>query len=191
MRRGRRAGGGDTRGAILDAARTLFARNGYTATTLRAVARDAGVDPALTLHHFGSKDALFRSAMRFPVDPAAIASAIEGGDRGQVGERLCRYFLRLWEDEATRGSLLTILRSALTHDAAAEMMRGFISEALVGRVAAVLELPDPELRASLVGSQLAGLAMARYLLRIEPLASADTATVTSWVAPTLQRYLTG
>lgn len=190
-RRGRRAGGGDTRGAILDAARTLFARNGYTATTLRAVARDAGVDPALTLHHFGSKDALFRSAMEFPVDPAVIASVIESGERDRVGERLCRYFLELWEDETTRASLLTILRSALTHDAAAEMMRGFISEALVGRVAAVLEVPDPELRATLVGSQLVGLAIARYLLRIEPLASADTATVTSWVAPTIQRYLTG
>jgi AcrR family transcriptional regulator len=175
---------------ILEAARTRFASNGYTATTLRAVARDAGVDPALTLHHFGSKDALFRSAMQFPVDPAMIASAIETGDRDRVGERLTSYFLELWEDEATRGSLLTILRSALTHEAAAAMMRGFITEALVGRVAAVLDLPDPELRATLVGSQLVGIAIARYLLRIEPLASADAATVTAWVAPIIQRYLT-
>jgi AcrR family transcriptional regulator len=190
MRRGRRAAGGDTRGAILDAARTLFARNGYTATTLRAVARDAGVDPALTLHHFGSKDALFRSAMQFPIDPSVIASAIENGDRDRVGERLSHYFIELWEDEATRASLLTMLRSAFTHEAAAGMMRGFIAEALVGRVAAVLDLPDPELRATLVGSQLVGLAIARYLLRIEPLASADAATVTAWLAPTLQRYLT-
>jgi AcrR family transcriptional regulator len=189
-RRGRRTGGGDTRGAILEAARTLFARNGYTATTLRAVAHDAGVDPALTLHHFGSKDALFRSAMQFPIDPAAIASLIEDGDTDGLGERISQYFMELWEDETTRGSLLTILRSALTHEAAAEMMRGFIAEALVGRVAAVLAVPEPELRATLVGSQLVGLAIARYLLRIEPLASADAATVTAWVAPTIQRYLT-
>jgi AcrR family transcriptional regulator len=189
-RRGRRVGGGDTRGAILDAATALFARDGYTATTLRAVAREAAVDPALIVHHFGSKDALFRNAMQVPIDPAVIAAAIEDADRDRLGERLCAYFLELWEDESTRQPLLTILRSALTHEAAAEMMRGFISDALVGRIASVLELPDAELRATLVGSQLVGLAIARYALRVEPLASAEASTIAAWLAPTLQRYLT-
>jgi AcrR family transcriptional regulator len=189
-RRGRRVAGGDTRAEILTAARSMFAGLGYTATTLRAVALQADVDPALILHHYGSKEALFRSAMRVPIDPDAIAAIIGSGDRSALGERLCVYFLGLWENEATRAPLLAMLRSALTHDAARESLRGFVTEALVGRVAMLLDVPDAALRATLMGSQLVGLAIARYLLRIEPLASANAATVAAWVAPTLQRYLT-
>jgi AcrR family transcriptional regulator len=188
--RGRRVAGGDTRAEILTAARTMFADGGYVATTLRGVALQAGVDPALILHHFGSKEALFRSAMQVPIDPDTIAAIVGTGDRDSIGERVCRYFLGLWEDEATREPLLAMLRSALTHDAAAESLRGFLTEALIGRVSVLLDRPDAELRASLVGSQLVGLAIGRYLLRIEPLASADPATVAGWVAPTLQRYIT-
>lgn len=190
MRRGRRVAGGDTRAEILTTARAMFADLGYTATTLRAVARHAGVDPALILHHFGSKEALFRSAMQVPIDPNAIAAIIGTGDRRALGERLCVYFLGLWEDDATREPLLAMLRSALTHGAAGESLRGFVTEELVARVATVLDVPDAALRATLMGSQLVGLAIARYLLRIEPLASANAATVAAWVAPTLQRYLT-
>ena len=87
-RRGRRKQGGDTRADILGAARSLFAGDGYSATTLRAVARKAGVDSALILHHFGSKEALFRSAMDVPIDPAAITAIIGHGDRGALGEQL-------------------------------------------------------------------------------------------------------
>jgi AcrR family transcriptional regulator len=189
-RRGRRVAGGDTRAEILTAARAMFADTGYAATTLRAVALKARVDPALILHHYGSKEALFRSAMRVPIDPAALAAIIADGDRGSLGERLCVYFFGLWEGGETREPLLAMLRSALTNDAAADSLRGFVSEALVGRVAMVLDTPDAALRATLMGSQLVGLAIARYLLRIEPLASADVATVAAWVAPTLERYLT-
>jgi AcrR family transcriptional regulator len=189
-RRGRRTAGGDTRAEILAAARSMFAEGGYAAATLRAVARSAGVDPALILHHFGSKEGLFRAAMQVPIDPSVIAALITSGDRSVLGERLCAYFLRLWEDGATREPLLAMLRSALTNEVAADSLRGFVSEALVGRVATALDFPDAKLRATLMGSQLVGLAIARYLLRIEPLASADAATVTAWVAPTLQRYLT-
>lgn len=188
-RRGRRVSGGDTRGEILTAARAMFAEGGYAATTLRAVALRAHVDPALILHHFGSKETLFRSAMDVPLDPAAIAAIIGDGNRDALGERVCMYFLGLWEEPATREPLLAMLRSALTNDAAADSLRGFLSEALVGRVALMLDVPDAALRATLVGSQLVGLAIDRYLLRLEPLASADTDTVVRWVAPTLQRYL--
>jgi AcrR family transcriptional regulator len=190
VRRGRRVSGGDTRGAVLDAARSLFARSGYTATTLRAVAHDAGVDPALVLHHFGSKETLFRTAMHLPIDPSAIAAMIETGDRDALGERLSGYFIGVWEEPATRGPLMTMLRSALTHEAAAGMLRGFVGDALVGRIAAAVDVPDAELRATLVGSHLVGLAIARYVVRIEPLASVDAATVIAWSAPTVQRYLT-
>jgi AcrR family transcriptional regulator len=189
-RRGRRIAGGDTRGEILASARALFARKGYTATTLRAVARDARVDPALIVHHFGSKEVLFRRSMQLPLDPAAIVGLIKTGDRDHVGERLVAYFLELWENDATRDPLLAILRSAFTHEGAATMLRGFLSEAVVGPVSAALGVPDPALRATLTGSHLVGLAMARYVVRIEPLASADAATVTAWVAPSIQRYLT-
>jgi AcrR family transcriptional regulator len=189
-RRGRRVAGGDTRAAILEAARSQFAATGYAATTLRAIALEAAVDPALILHHFGSKEGLFGHAMHFPIYPSAITAIIENTDRDGLGLRVTLYFLNLWEDELTRASLLTMLRSALTHESAAEMLRGFITEALVGRVAALLTAPDAELRATLVGSQLVGLALVRYVMRIEPLASADAASVAGWIAPTLQRYLT-
>ncbi len=189
-RRGRRIAGGDTRAEILVVARAMFGESGYTATTLRGVAVRAGVDPALILHYFGSKEALFRSAMHITLDPAAIAAIISNGDGGSLGEGLCLYFLELWEDDATREPLLAMLRSALTHDAAAQSLRDFVSEALIGRVAMVLDTADAPLRATLVGSQLVGLAVARYLLRVEPLASAAPATVAAWVAPTLERYLT-
>ncbi len=189
-RRGRRVAGSDTRAEILTAARVLFAEGGYAATTLRAVGLRAHVDPALILHHFGSKETLFRSAMDVPIHPAAVAAIIADGNRDLLGERLCRYFLGLWEEGSTREPLLAMLRSALTHDAAAGTLRGFVAEALVGRVALALDVPDAALRATLVGSQLVGLAIGRYLLQLEPLASADDATIVRWVAPTLQRYLT-
>ena len=189
-RRGRRVAGTDTRNEILVAARAMFGETGYTGTTLRGVAQQAGVDPALIIHHFGSKEALFRSAMHLSFDPAVIAQIIASGDGTSLGESLCLYFLTLWEDEATREPLLAMLRSALTHDAAAETLREFLSETLVERVAHLLDTPDATLRATLVGSQLIGLAIARYVLRIEPLASADRATIVAWVAPTVERYLT-
>jgi AcrR family transcriptional regulator len=189
-RRGRRVAGGNTRVEILTAARAMFAERGYTATTLRALAIRAQVDPALILHHYGSKEALFRTAMHVPFDPAVIAAMIRTSNGSPLGERLCAYFLGLWENGATREPLLAMLRSALTHEPAAESFREFLSEALVGRVAAILDTPDAALRATLVSSQLVGLAIARYLLRIEPLASADPAIVAAWIAPTLERYLT-
>jgi AcrR family transcriptional regulator len=189
-RRGRRLTGGDTRGEILASARTRFAREGYVATTLRSVARDAGVDAALILHHFGSKETLFRTAMRVPIDPARVADIVANGRREQLGERLTAYFLELWEDPKTREPLLAMLRSAFTNEVAADTLRGFLGVALVGRVAEMLDVPDPELRATLMGSQLVGLAMARYVVRIEPLASADASTVIALIAPTIQRYLT-
>jgi AcrR family transcriptional regulator len=189
-RRGRRVGGGDTRAEILAAARAMFGEVGYTATTLRGVAQRAGVDPALILHHFGSKEVLFRNTMHVTFDPAAIAAIIVDRGGGSLGERLCLYFLGLWEEDATREPLLAMLRSALTNPAAAESLREFLSEALIGRVVMVLDTTDAALRATLVGSQLVGLAMTRYVLRIEPLASADPAIVAAWIAPTLERYLT-
>lgn len=190
-RTGRRTGGTDTRGAILAAARASFSERGYDATSLRQVARDAGVDPSLVSHYFGGKDALFAEALRLPLRPADVVSGIVEGDLDGLGERIARTFLTLWDRPETRDPLLGLIRSAMTHDLAAEMLRGFVTEALLGRIAATLGAPDARLRTSLVGSQLVGVAMLRYVVRIEPLASADVDAVVAWVAPTLQRYLTG
>lgn len=189
-RTGRRPGHSGAREAILDAAREAFAEHGFEAASLRSIARRAGVDPALVHHYFGTKDGLFAAAMELPIDveealPALIAPGVEG-----LGERLVRFYLGVWEAPETRDRFLAVVRGAVTHEASAAMLRGFITRQILSRVAAAVEAPDPQLRASLVGSQLVGLSMVRYVVRVEPLASADAETVVAAVAPTIQRYLT-
>src|SRR5262249_55506189 len=124
-RTGRRPGPGSSREAILATARRLFAEVGYDATSLRAIATGAGVDPAVVVHFFGSKDGLFRAAVGWPFDPARIAAELTGPDSGRVSERLARVFLGFWEDPATRASLLALLRSAMTHPPSASLLREF------------------------------------------------------------------
>jgi len=188
-RTGRRPGGTDTRGAILSAARKAFARGGFDGATVRGIAGAAGVDPALVHHFFGTKQALFVAAMEFPVDVGAILPALLAPGVDGLGERLVRLLLSVWESE--RSPFIALIRGAVSHEESAALLREFISRELLGRVAAAAEADRPELRATLIGSQLIGLAMARYIIRIEPLASADAATVVAAVAPTVQRYLTG
>ncbi len=172
-RRGRRPGGADTRQAILSHARTAFAERGYDGTSLREVARLAGVDPALVTHYFGSKDRLFAALMRIPDNLSAQIAAVAAGPDAERGDRLVRLFLGLWEHEATRKSLMAVFRSAVSHPRAAEGLRGFVSDALLGPLVARLSLPNPRLRAALAGSQLVGLAIVRYIVRLEAVASAD------------------
>jgi len=188
---GRRPGNEDTRGAILDVARRSFATRGYEATTVRGIAREAQVDPALVHHYFGGKDRIFVAAMDFPVDPAEIVPSLLAGGEDGIGERVVRLFLSAWDSPRSREQLLGLVRSAVTNEAAADMLRGFISRELLGRIARGVQAPDPDLRATLVGSQLIGLGMARYVLRVEPLASADPEKVVALLAPTIERYLTG
>lgn len=190
-RTGRRPGASGTREAILDAARASFADRGYAATSVRSVAAVAGVDGALVHHYFGTKHGLFAAAMALPLDPAAAVPALlEPGIEG-LGERIVRFFLDVWDQPAPRARIQAVLRSALTEEAAADLLREFVTTQVLGPVAAGLGKPDAELRASLVGTQLVGLGLLRYLVRVEPLASADTETVVAAVAPTIQRYLTG
>jgi AcrR family transcriptional regulator len=190
-RRGRRAGPSRTREEILEAARARFAARGYGATTMRDVAADAGVDVALVHYFFDTKPGLFAAVMALPVTPADVLEAeLARGVEG-LGGRIVRRFLALWDDPATGAALLALVRSAASHDEAAAMVRGFLGEEVVGRLAGALGPPRPELRATLAGSQLAGLAMARYVVRLEPLASADPEEIVAAVGPTLQRYFTG
>ena len=187
--RGRRRAGEDTRGALIAAARAAFAEHGYEGATVRGIAGRAGVDPAMVNHWFGGKEALFTAALDIPFDPAQVLPELLDGDPGRIGERVVRRFVGIWD--ATGGApLAALVRSVAGHEAAARMLRDFVTRVLLVRLAAVA--PDrPELRATLVGSQLIGLGMARYVVRIEPLASAPPEEVVAAVAPTVQRYLTG
>lgn len=188
-RTGRRPGAGGTREAILAAARSHFSSIGFEGGTIRGIAAEAGVDPALVLHYFGSKEGVFRAAVDFPVDPALFLPQLLAPGLDGLGERLVRFFLDTWDSPA--GSpLLGVIRSVVASESAAAMLREFVSREVLGRLAEALELDQPQLRASLAASQLIGLAMLRYVVKIEPIASAPSDQVAAWVAPSIQRYLT-
>lgn len=190
-RRGPRAGGADTRQAVLDAARARFSAHGYDGTKLRDVAADAGVDVALVSYFFGSKDGLFTAAMAMSVNPAELIEQLMREGVDGLGERLVRRLLAIWDDPASGSPMVALVRSAATNEQAAELLRGFVERELLGRIAAVIDAPDPELRAALAGSQLVGIVMARYIVGVEQIARCDPETLVAAVGPTLQRYLTG
>jgi AcrR family transcriptional regulator len=189
-RRGRRPGGADTRNALLAAARAEFAERGFDGATVRAIADRAGVDPAMVNHWFGGKEALFIAVMDLPLNPTEVIAEVAPGDPDHLGERIVERFLTIW-DATGGGPLAALVRSIAGNEIAARMMREFVARVLVARVVRIVAPDRLELRAALVGSQLVGLGMIRYVVRLEPLASADHATVVAAVAPTVQRYLTG
>ncbi|MEU9416091.1 TetR family transcriptional regulator [Streptomyces sp. NPDC051000] len=182
--------GPGTQERIRLAARSEFAARGYDKTSVRGIAKAAGVDPALVHHYFGSKDDLFAAAIEVSLEPALVVPQIVGSGPDGIGERLARYFLGIWENPATRAPLLAVIRSALTHEAAAAVLRRLILRRVLERVAADLDVPDPTFRAELAASHMIGIAILRYVVQIEPLASADPEAIVALVAPTLQRYLT-
>jgi AcrR family transcriptional regulator len=147
------------------------------------------VDPALVLHYFGSKEGVFVAAVEFPIDPSEVLPGLLAPGLEGLGERLVRFFLGVWDSPA--GSpLLGLIRSVVGNERAAAMVRDFVSREVLGRIARALELDRPQLRASLAASQLIGLAMLRYVVKLEPLASAEPDEVAAWLGPTVQRYLT-
>src|SRR5690242_9235874 len=170
-RRGRRPGGADTRAALLAAARLEFAERGYDGATVRRIAERAGVDAAMVNHWFGGKARLFTASLDVPVDPSAIVATVEPGDPEQLGERIVAMFLRVW-DEASGGALVTLIRSVAGHPAAARMMREFIVRVVIGPLVGRVAPDRAEERAALVASQVIGLGMIRYVVQLEPLASA-------------------
>ncbi|MER6996482.1 TetR family transcriptional regulator [Streptomyces sp. NPDC000410] len=182
--------GPGARERILEAARTEFAERGYDKTSVRGIAKAAGVDPALVHHYFGTKDEVFAAAIEVSFEPALAIPVILGAGTEDIGERLARYFLGVWENPATRAPLLAVIRSALTYEAAAKVLRGFVLRRLLERVAADLDVPNPTFRAELAASHMVGIAILRYVIKAEPLASVDTEEIVALVAPTLQRYLT-
>ena len=191
VRSGRRPGQSDTRAAIMSAARAEFAARGYGGSTIRGIAHAAGVDPALVHHYFGNKRKLFVAALGLPLDPLDTITIRGGVDPEQAGERLARELLAMWESDQGAAMIQALLRSALTDEETLRILREFMLKAVVTPVVSSVAPDRHSLRAALLASQIIGLAMVRYVLRVEPLASADADTVVEAVAPTLQRYLTG
>jgi AcrR family transcriptional regulator len=190
-RPGRRPGESGARADILAAARHQFADHGFDRATIRCIAADAGVDPALVLHYFGSKDDLFGAALEIPVDPNLLLKRVMAHAPTQMGTSIVRAFLEAWEPEETRSPLVAMVRSAMTNEAAMTMVRDYLGRRIFEPITATLALPDADLRATLMGSQLIGLAMMRYIAHIEPLASTPLNELVAAVGPAIQRYLTG
>jgi AcrR family transcriptional regulator len=188
--RGRRPGAPDTRAEILAAARDLFAERGFGGTSMRAIAAAAGVDPALVHHYFDSKDDLFLASLEMPVDPRALLLPLAAEDKEQVADRMLSVFLTAWDDPELQPALVGLARSLVDPAGSVLLREGFLPVVLEP-VGEALALDRPELRMPLVASQVVGLILLRYVLRVEPLASMPAAQVRALYAPTLQRYLTG
>lgn len=190
--RGRRQGRSTSRELILASARKLFAERGFTATSLREIARDAGVDPALVHHYFSGKDELFNACVELPADPGEVLGDASKTPAAERGEALLRALLTLW-DSSAQPALVALLRSATGSTRQSSLVRTVLFKRVLSQVLAGLPGNDDELalRGSLAASTVMGLMMARYLLRIQPLASATHDELVAWFAPTLQNHLIG
>ncbi|RYP85824.1 TetR/AcrR family transcriptional regulator [Nocardioides guangzhouensis] len=175
-----------TKAAILVAAREHFARDGYDRTTVRSVAAQASVDPALVIRYFSSKEALFAAA----VDVDLMLPDLASVPRGELGARLTRHFLERWEGGLSDDVLVILLRSAVSNEQAADRLRAVFSEQVASTIGALAPRRDAGRRAGLVASQLLGLALTRYLLRLPGIADRPADDVLADVGPTIQRYLT-
>ncbi|GFM16184.1 MULTISPECIES: TetR/AcrR family transcriptional regulator [Mycobacteriaceae] len=193
-RPGRPPGASDTRDRILSSARELFARNGIDKTSIRAIATDAGVDPALVHHYFGTKTQLFAAAIKIPIDPMSIIGPLREVPVDEIGHVLPSLLLPLWDSELGKGFIAT-LRSVLGGSNVAElsMFRSFLQDVITAEVGSRVDDPPGSglVRVQFVASQLIGVVMARYILELEPFRSLPVTEVVETIAPNLQRYLTG
>lgn len=189
-RRGRpRAGESDARTRILAAAIDEFGDLGYDGATVRGIAARAGVDSALVHHYFGTKADLFGESIGAPIRPDLALPEILAGPRDEVGERIVRYVLDAWEQPDVQRRGIVLFRTAIGNRLTTPLLAGFLSRELLGRIARALDTPDADLRAALVASQMAGLLIARYVLRLPALAAASVDDLVGRLAPTVQQYL--
>lgn len=196
--RGRRPASADTRGAIVEAARAEFAESGYDATSLRGVARRAGVDPALLHHYFDGKPGLFAEVLQVPANPDALIRSVAEGPLADVGERMARTFLAVWDSPEGRARFQVLIRSAVSHDDAARMLREFVVGAIFSNLVRQISLRHKEIaaeeidvRASLAAAQMVGVGMLRYVIELPAMVEATPEELVAHLAPTLQRYLAG
>jgi AcrR family transcriptional regulator len=188
-RTGRRPGTPDTREAILSAARRRFATRGYEATSLRAIATDAEVDPALVIHYFGTKEALFAAATGLPVGLSELLAGLASLPLPEFLPALVRGYLQLVDSDQSRNAILALVRSAVSNDNAAAMLREFMTAELLPVIGQVTGHPDARLRASLVAAQLIGIAVLRHVIRVEPVARASPDEIVTLVTPAIEQYL--
>ena len=188
-RTGRRPGIPDTREAILSAARRRFATRGYEATSLRGIATEAKVDPALAIHYFGTKEALFIAATGLPSDLPELLRSLAALPLPAFARALVRGYLELVDSNQSRNAILALVRSAVSNDRAAAMLREFLAAELLPVVSRVTGHPDAELRASLVAAQLIGIATLRHVVRVGPLVRASPDEIVTLVTPAIEQYL--
>ncbi|MGO8962952.1 TetR/AcrR family transcriptional regulator [Mycobacterium sp.] len=190
-RRGRPAGSSNTRDRILASARELFARNGISNTSIRAVAAAASVDSALVHHYFGTKEQLFAAAVQIPIDPMDVIGPLREVPVEELGYRLPSMLLPLWDSEIG-ASFIAALRSILA-GAEVNLFRTFIQDIIAVEVGTRVDNPPGSgiVRVQFVASQLVGVIMARYILKLEPFASLPAQQIADTIGPNLQRYLTG
>ncbi|MGY2030219.1 TetR/AcrR family transcriptional regulator [Nocardia gipuzkoensis] len=191
-RTGRRPGQSGAREAILAAARARFADVGFDKTSVRAVATDAGVDPALVHHYFGTKQQLFAAVVELPVDPEVTLRIIEAAPLDELGETIIRAVVGVWDSPAGPG-VVALVRSILAGTDDPSLARTFVLEVVLERVRLRIATPedDGRVRVTLVASQMMGVLVGRKIIGVEPLASMPAAALAAAVGPTLQRYLTG
>jgi AcrR family transcriptional regulator len=188
MRAGRRPGPSATRAEILASARRQFAEKGYERASLRAIADGAHVDQRLVTHFFGSKHGIFLAAMELPIDPSALVAEVAAAGLEGMGARLARRWVAIW-DSAEGRHLVGVLRAAVSNERAARMMREVFVHLVLRQLVRTLNIDQPDRRASQVASQLFGLVLVRYIVRLEPVASMTAEEIAGWMGPTLQRYL--
>jgi AcrR family transcriptional regulator len=188
---GRRPGPTTTRTLIEDAAQKLFAEHGYDRTTIRSVARQAGVDPALVTHFFGTKWELFLAVVELAVDPPGLIETVVAGDEARAGHRLATEILDVLDDAQRRLRVVSMIRAATSEPAAAVLVRDFLTRNVLQPIAERLGAADAEYRAGLVWSQIVGFTMARYVVALPPLTTRPRDQVIADLAVTFQHYLRG
>jgi len=190
-RRGRRPAGQDARAEILAAAREEFVERGYEASSLRSVARRAGVDPGTVRHWFPDKARLLTATLGVAgIEPDKVVEQVAAGPVETLGERLLEAVIGIWDFDG--GETVRVVIPAVMSDAELRgLVPQFIGAAILRPVMLALDVSDAPLRTGLVASQMAGVLLTRYLIPVEPLASLAPAQVAKLVGPTLQRYLTG
>ena len=189
-RTGRRVGAPGTREQIAVAARALFATVGYERATFRAIAAEAGVDPALVVHFYGTKESLFLEVMQLPPQVSDAFVRIAQGPRRQMGRRLAELVVGALENPATRPIVVGRIRCASSHPEAAGLVRETVTHDLA-RLTGAIGGDEPDTRAALVGAHIVGIATTRYIVRVEPLASLAPERIVELLAPAFQRCLTG
>ena len=188
-RTGRRPGAPGTRDAILAVARRRFATRGYDATSLRGIATEANVDPALVIHYFGTKEGLFVAATGLPAGLSELFGNLAALPLRDFVQALVRGYLQLVDSDQSRNAILALVRSAVSNDKAAAMLREFLTAELLTVIARLTSHPDARLRASLVAAQLIGIATLRHVIRIEPLVRASPDEIVTLVTPAIEQYL--